>query len=375
LTGSQTATYRDLIDRMMEGDGVWEVSVDDASLLLSTPFRSVAELKNDIETLIETGAIVSRGKTLRNARAQKEAKRRNDTSEKRKAAADSRWKKGQSNSDANAMQMHESCNAPPQSIVHSPQSIDPQSTVQKPEAKAIETNTTIMAATATNQPSPSQKKKAEQDETVQIVFELWQKIWNHHQAKLLPVRRKIILDRLKDGYTREELCRVIVGWWFTDWRIDGKLVRQNGGNSVNGIDILLRINSNGDNMTDGLELYDSNARDASKMLPLEMAVRHCKTYDQLLRSKLLYRAVDITPEEASAMWTALRYQGGPEQPLWTRWAYAVLCEWCPGGDAEKLAAMGRGWVAWEEAPAADGSRLSDVDREWIINLGVVEGEG
>ena len=243
------------------------------------------------------------------------------------------------------------------------------------EKEVKKKTTTKTAATATTIPSPSQKKKAEQDETVQIVFELWQKIWNHHQAKLLPVRRKIILDRLKDGYTREELCRVIVGWWFTDWRIDGKLVRQNGGNSVNGIDILLRINSNGDNMTDGLELYDSNARDASKMLPLEMAVRHCKTYDQLLRSKLLYRAVDITPEEASAMWTALRYQGGPEQPLWTRWAYAVLCEWCPGGDAEKLAAMGRGWVAWEEAPAADGSRLSDVDREWIINLGVVEGEG
>jgi hypothetical protein len=241
------------------------------------------------------------------------------------------------------------------------------------EKEVKKKTTTKTAATATSSPASKVKatkprKVTAREEMIVTIFEHWKKVWEHPRAKLTPPRRKIITEALDLGYTEADICKSIVGWLSDKWEERHKIPQRHD------LELLLRI-KNGNNLETGMAMFDNNARDASKLLPLEMAVRHCKTYDQLLCSKLLYRAVDITPEEASAMWTALRYQGGPEQPLWTRWAYAVLCEWCPGGDAEKLAAMGRGWVAWEEAPAADGSRLSDVDREWIINLGVVEGEG
>jgi len=376
LTGSQTATYRDLIDRMMEGDGVWEVSVDDASLLLSTPFRSVAELKNDIETLIETGAIVSRGKTLRNARAQKEAKRRNDTSEKRKAAADSRWKKGQSNSDANAMQMHESCNAPPQSIVHSPQSIDPQSTVQKPEAKAIETNTTIMAATATNQPSPSQKKSQpkkpwEDTDAIDRLFNWWKKAYGFNVRKST-ARKTALTRRMKeDGYTIGEVYCALAGYLFDSY--EGRRNRQLGACEPH---VLLRVkrDTQHDALEAGLQLYRENIHQASQKLPPEVALRSFRTYEQVGSSGYLYDVMGISDHDRDVIDGPFR-RGEGDRYSWRRWARALLCEWRGGADTDKIAELVSKWTQGEDAPEPDLGRLPGEEVDWIINLGAVEGEG
>ena len=207
------------------------------------------------------------------------------------------------------------------------------------------------------------------DETVQVVFTLWQEVWKHQQAKLSPARRQIILDRIKDGYTCAELCKAVVGWWFTDWKVDGKLVRQNGGDRLNGLHILLRVNKDGDNMTEGLELFDKNAAEAGKLLPLEMAIRHCRDYRELLHSNLLYKLTGITEAEGQAMWTIMHYPGGPDKLHWMRWAHAVLCEWCAGATAEELAALGRAWVGQEDPPEVTEDGLGAEDAGWITGLG------
>lgn len=141
LTGSQTATYRDLIDRMMEGDGRWSVSQEDAALLLATPRRPVEEIEADIAALIACKVVTVKKGALCNGRANKEADRRKSVSEKRRRAAGARWEQEPEadpcKCNANAMQLHPPCNAPPESIVYSPESI-----VQSPQPESREKDTT-----------------------------------------------------------------------------------------------------------------------------------------------------------------------------------------------------------------------------------------
>ena len=239
------------------------------------------------------------------------------------------------------------------------------------EKKETTTSSSRSAPTPHKLKLSNQKpKRTTQSDTVQIVFDLWQEVWGHPQAKLSQPRKRIILERLKDGYTRDELCKVVVGWWFTDWKdANGRLVRQNGGDKLNGITTLLRINNKGDNVTDGLELYDSNAREASKLLPLDMAVRSCSTYDEMLESQLLYKVAGVSVDEGREMWTAMHSPAGPNKWHWRQWAFAVLCEWCNGCNAETIDQMGRSWVAGDAPPKVTGDGLSDADKEWIGNLG------
>jgi len=139
ITGSQTGTYRDLIDRMCDGsdsDGTFPYSIDEAATLLATGLRPVDEIKSDIERLVEVGCIGQDKKGLYNKRAMKECSRRKAVSQKRTDAANARWAAEQAacKGDANAMQVHPVCNAPLESIVQSLEStaIVPKQTKEPP---------------------------------------------------------------------------------------------------------------------------------------------------------------------------------------------------------------------------------------------------
>jgi len=200
LTGSQTGTYRDLIDRMCDGpdaDGWFPYSIDEAATLLATGLRPVDELRADISRLVEVGCIGQDKRGLYNKRAVKECARRKAVSGKRKAAANARWGAEQEESkvDANAMQMHPVCNAPLESIGL--------------ESKVVESK----ASKATASPSSTHARISLLDDNALVEI---QQDWNGtiacevgmHCSRITSKRR----SRLQESATEYDDLRTAEGW-------------------------------------------------------------------------------------------------------------------------------------------------------------------
>ena len=48
---------------------------------------------------------------------------------------------------------------------------------------------------------------------IEEIFAYWQEMMEKPRAKLLPIRKKLIKARLKEGYTMEEIEKAINGCW------------------------------------------------------------------------------------------------------------------------------------------------------------------
>jgi uncharacterized protein YdaU (DUF1376 family) len=162
------------------------------------------EEREAVETVLqEFFALDSDG--WHNRRCDEEIARYKDKQSKAKRSADARWNPQRPDSEGNANASKPECERIPDAMQTQSEGNALQSPVSSPQAPIKNSSLRSESARAS-------------DPGVGMVFEHWQRTWNHHGTKLDPKRRKRIEARLKD-FTPEQLCDAISGFRNSPWHL------------------------------------------------------------------------------------------------------------------------------------------------------------
>jgi hypothetical protein len=145
------------------------------------------------------------------------------------------------------------------------------------------TTTLVTTATAAKVKSPNRETQC------RTVFDFWRETWEHHGCKLSKARKKVILQRLADGYSVQELCMAIAGFKFDDWQERHNMPVRHS------VAILLRelVDGSRDNVEVGLEYFNAHRAKALRLLPPEMGVQVAQSYMELYSGNVIQRLVGM----------------------------------------------------------------------------------